>query len=95
MGLSLEELEQQATECLPARDVMSSLGGSGASGLVPAEVAALLPGQVTQLTDGVTATVPALPAVPAMPDAADVATLPALPAVPALPGVPSVGVPAL
>jgi hypothetical protein len=61
MGLSLQELEQQTTECLPARDVMSSLGSSGASGLVPKELEALLPAEVTQLTDGVTAAVPALP----------------------------------
>jgi hypothetical protein len=31
MGLSIEELELQSSECLPAREVMTVLGGKGAS----------------------------------------------------------------
>lgn len=32
MGLSIEELELQSTECLPAREVMSALGGHPGGG---------------------------------------------------------------
>jgi hypothetical protein len=32
MGLSIEELELQSTECLPAREVMSLLGGHPGGG---------------------------------------------------------------
>jgi hypothetical protein len=32
MGLSIEELELQSTECLPTREVMSTLGGHPGGG---------------------------------------------------------------
>jgi hypothetical protein len=89
MGLSPEELDSQTTECLPARDVMSSIG-SGAKDLIPAEVAALLPGEVTGLADNLA--VPAVPGVPNVPT--DVANV-GLPSVPAVPGLPAVALPAV